>query len=1047
MKKFNLAEWSLKNRSVIYFFIILLFSTGIFSYVNLGRMEFPDYTIRQMVVSVGWPGASAKQVEEQVTDKIEKQLQNTPGLDFLESYSMPGQAIIYVNLKMDANANVLQPTWFKVRNEVNDIKDTLPAGVVGPYFNDDFADVFGTIYAVTSDGFTYEDMRAEAEHIRRTLLDVKDVKRVELSGVQPEKIYVEIESSKLAKLGVDPNAIINTLQGQNAMSPAGMVETASDRVYLRVSGMFDDIESIRNLPIHGSTGTFRLEDIAKVERAYADPPEPEMYFNGKPAIGINISMDTGGNILNMGKALDGTVANIKKDLPLGMEVNKVADQSSIVKDAVNEFVITLALAILIVLLVCFISLGLRTGGVVAICIPLVIAGVLTGMNIFGIDLHKVSLGSLVLAMGLLVDDAIIVIESMMVKLEQGSTRNEAAGFAFSSTAGPRLTGALITCAGFIPLGLSKGSTAEMLGCMLWVVTMALLISWLVAGTATPLLGYHLIKVKGSARHANDSFDSKDQGLLLDIGISDEERDIYNTKFYRKFKHMLTFCLNRRKLVLGLTGLALVLAVSLMSLARQDFFPPPSRPEIVVDFRLPEGASIKSTDAEAQRFAQCLNGDKDISYYTYYTGQGAQRFLLSFVPSRPDTNYSQFIIVAKDLGARDRVLKRVDSLVAQQFPAVRANCRLLQSSPMFPYSVMLRVTGPDEGKVREIAKQVEDVMSTQSYLRNVNLDWNEKSKVLHLEVDQDKARILGVNTQSLSLLMQAQLSGAPITEYREGDKMVSIVFRIDDQNRTNLDNIKNLSIPLPNGQWVSLDQVAKISYDAEEGLIGRRDLKPTITAQAEVAGDITEIEASNKVYDSLKSIRGNLPSGYTIQLGANGETSEKAIGYLMEPVPLMIIVILILLMLQLRSIPKMFLTLMTAPLGIIGVGPALLLTNQPICFVVVCGILALAGIIMRNSIILIDQIEKQLAAGESTWNAIINATVLRFRPIMLTASAAILGMLPLTTSVLWGPMAVAMAGGLAAATVLTLIVLPVMYAAWYKVNQPIEASEASKVETI
>jgi len=981
-------------------------------------MEFPDYVIRQMVVSVAWPGASAQQVEEQVTDKIEKQLQNTPGLDFLESYSMPGQAIIYVNLKPEIGVAKLQPTWFKVRNSVNDIKDTLPAGVVGPYFNDDYADVYGHLYAITSDGFSYEDMRAEAERIRRILLNVDDVKKVELLGVQPERIYVEIESAKLATLGISPAMIINTLQSQNSMTPSGMIDTSSDNVYLRVSGMFEDIEDIRDLPIQAGNRTFRLGDIAQVKREYAEPPDPKMYFNGQPAIGIAVSMDDGGNILSMGKNIDKTIAEIEKELPLGININVVTEQSKIVEDAINEFVETLVLAILIVLLVCFVSLGLRTGGVVAVCIPLVIAGTLAGMNIFGIDLHKVSLGSLIIAMGLLVDDAIISIESMMVKLEQGSTRNEAASFAFSSTAGPRLTGALVTSAGFIPMGLSKGSSAEMLGCMMWVVAMSLLISWLVAGSVTPLLGYHMIKIKPH----------------------DEDFDLYNTRFYRLFRQILTWCLNRRKLVLVLTGGALVLAVFLIGLCRQDFFPPPTRTEVVVDFRLPEGSSLKATEAEAQRFAQRIDGDKDISSYTYYVGRGAPRFLLSFFPSTPNSNFGQFIIDAKDVEARERLVKKYDIILAQEFPSARSNCRVLQSSPMFPYGVMMRVSGDDESKVREIAKQAEQVMLSQSYLKNVNLDWNEKSKVVHLEIDQDKARMLGINTQGLATILQAQLSGAPFTEFREKDKTVYMVFRMDNQNELELSNIKDLNVPLGSGKWVSLDQVSKISYDAEEGLIGRRDLKPTITAQAEVSSGLTEVEAAQKISAALEPIRNKLPYGYKIEVGGNGELSADATGYLMEPVPLMIIVILILLMMQLRSIPKMILTLMTAPLGLIGVGPALLLTNQPVCFVVMCGILALAGIIMRNSIILIDQIEKQLKAGESTWNAIINATVLRFRPIMLTAAAAILGMLPLTTSVLWGPMAVAMAGGLAAATVLTLIVLPAMYAAWYKAVPAIEAEE-------
>ncbi|NPV89669.1 MAG: efflux RND transporter permease subunit [Firmicutes bacterium] len=1022
MKNFNLTEWALENKSVIYFFIILAFIVGAYSYQSLGRMEYPDYVIRQMVVSTAWPGASAQQVEEQVTDKIEKQLQNTPGLDYLQSYSTPGQSVIYVNLKVEVGKDQLQPTWFKVRNSVLDIKDTLPSGVVGPYFNDDYADVFGSIYALTSDGFTYEDMRAEAERIRRTLLGVNDVKKVELIGVQPEKIYIEMESSKLSKLGINPNSIIASLQAQNAMTPSGMIETSSDRVYLRVSGMFDDVDSIRNMPVNASSGTFRLGDIATVKRGYADPPEPKMYFNGQPAVGLAISMEEGGNILNLEKDLNENIAKINQDLPLGMELNRVADQPAVVKEAINEFVITLIIAIAIVLLVCFLSLGMRTGIVVALCIPLVIAGVLIGMKTTGIDLHKVSLGALIVALGLLVDDAIIVVESMKVKLEQGWDRGRSASFAFASTAGPRLTGALITSAGFIPMGLTKGSVGELLGSMFLVVAMALLISWVVAGTATPLMGYHLIKVK-PATHER-SF------------------DLYDTKFYRLFKQILIWCLNHRKLVLALTLAAFLGSILLMTLLKNDFFPPPSRPEIIVDMKLPEGASIQAADAEANKFAQTLEGDPDIVNYSYYVGQGAPRFLITFFPSVPDSSIAQFMIVSRDVDARDRLCNKINETLSQQFPSVLGQVRMLQTAPMFNYPVMLRVTGEDEGKVREIAKQVESVMVSQPYLNDVNLDWSEKSKVIHLEVDQDKARMLGVNSQSLASTLQSQLSGAPISEYREKDRTVSMVFRLDAMNRANLTGIKDLNIPTGSGQFVPLDQVARISYGAEEGLLGRRDLKPSITVQAKAGSGITDIDATKRVYDSLKGIREGLPLGYTIEVGGIKEMADLAIANLVKQVPLMIIVIVILLMLQLRSMPKMILTLLTAPLGMIGVAPILLLTRQPLCFVVYCGILALAGIIIRNSIILIDQIEQQLKAGESTWDAIIHAAVQRFRPIVLTAAAAILGMIPLTTSVLWGPMAVAIAGGLFAATLLTLLVLPTMYAAWYKVKPGTEIEDVS-----
>lgn len=1022
MKNFNLTEWALENKSVVYFFIILMFVTGAYSYQSLGRMEYPDYVIRQMVVSAAWPGASAKQVEEQVADKIEKQLQNTPGLDYLQSYSTPGQAVIYVNLKVEVGKDELQPTWFKVRNAVNDIKDTLPAGVVGPYFNDDYADVFGSIYALTADGFAYEDMRAQAERIRRILLDVNDVKKIELIGVQPEKIYVEMESGKLSKLGIDPSAIIAGLQAQNAMTPAGMVETSSDRVYLRVSGMFDDVDSIRNMPVSAGGGTFRLGDIADVKRDYADPPEPKMYLNGQPAVGLAISMDDGGNIIKLGKALNEGIAKINRDLPLGMEVSPVADQPLVVEEAINEFAITLIIAIAVVLLVCFLSLGMRTGGVVALCIPLVIAGVLIGMKTTGIDLHKVSLGALIIALGLLVDDAIIVVESMTVKLEQGSNRIKAASYAFTSTAGPRLTGALVTSAGFIPMGLTKGTVGELLGSMFWVVAMALLISWIVAGTATPLMGYHLIKVKPAAGgHASD---------------------LYDTKFYRLFKQILTWCLNHRKLVIGLTMAAFLFSVYLLTFIENDFFPPPSRPELIVDMKLPEGASIEAAEAEANKFARALEGDPDVINYSYYVGRGAPRFLITFFPAVPNAGIAQFVIVSKDVDARVRLSHKIDDILSKQFPAVRGQLRMLQTAPMFNYPVMLRVTGWDEAKVREIAKQVESVMISQPYLRDVNLDWNEKSKVIHLELDQDKARMLGIGSQSLALALQSQLSGAAITEFREEDRTVSMVFRLDALNRTSISDVKDLNIQIGNGQYVPLDQVARITYGAEEGLLGRRDLKPSMNVQAKVGPSVTDIDATKRVYDSLKEIRQGLPPGYSIEVGGIKEMADLAIGYLLQNVPLMVLAIVILLMFQLRSMPKMILTLLTAPMGMIGVGPILLLTRQPLCFVVYCGVLALSGIIIRNSIILIDQIEQQLKAGESTWNAVIHAAVQRFRPIMLTAAAAILGMIPLSTSVLWGPMAVAIAGGLFIATLLTLLVLPTMYAAWFRVKPETESQDVS-----
>lgn len=1014
MSKLNLTEWALKHKQLVYFFVFLVFVAGIFSYQQLGRMEDPDFVIRQMVVSVAWPGASASQVEEQVTDKIEKKLQDTPGLDYLKSYSRPGQAVIYVTLKDSVNEKDVRPTWLEVRNMVNDIKGTLPQGVVGPAFNDRFDDVFGNIYALTSDEYSYEDMREKAEQIRRTLLGVSNVKKVELIGVQSEKIYIEMESSKLAGLGIDPNIIIASVKAQSAMTPSGMIETSSDNVYLRVSGMFESIDGLRNLPIRVNERTFRLGDVAKIERGYADPMEPKMYYNGQPAIGIAVSMDKGGNILSLGTELDKTIAKIKKDLPLGMEVNQVSNQPKVVKESINEFVKSLWEAIIIVLVVSFLSLGFRSGIVVALCIPLVIAGIFVGMKIGGIDLHKVSLGALIIALGLLVDDAIIAVEMMTVKLEQGWGRFEAACYAYTATAFPMLTGTLITCAGFIPIGFSKGSAAEFTSSLFTVVTIALLTSWLVSVVVTPLLGYKFINPKHSA---------------------DKSHDMYDTKFYRMFRQALIWCLNNKKLVLGITAICFLGSVFLLKFVKQEFFPPSVRPELIVEMTLPEGSSLAATEEEAKKLADNLAGDSDIESYSYYVGKGAPRLVLTMDPKLPATNYAQFIIVAKNVEARESLNKKVDKLFTDEFENVRGNVKLIQTGPPSPYPVMLRVTGYDHGQVREIAKQVSDAMASNPSLTDVNFDWNEKSKIMHLEVDQDKARMLGINSQGLALDLQTQLSGASVAEYYEQDKTVGIVFRIDAQNRKDLASIKDLPIHIGNGKFVPLEQIAKISYDSEEGLIWRYNLKPTITVQANVVPGVTGNDATQKVYESLKSVRENLPPGYSIDIGGSLEKSKTSMSFLLQPVPVMIMIIVILLMFQLQNVSLMVLTLLTAPLGIIGVSLSMLLTMRPMGFVAELGILALSGMIIRNSVILIDQIEQHIKAGETTWDSIINSAVLRFRPIMLTAAAAILGMVPLIPSNFWGPMAVAIAGGLLGATILTLLVLPTMYAAWFKVSQP------------
>ena len=1013
MKRVNLTEWALNHKQLVYFFVILTFIAGIYSYRQLGRMEDPDFVIRQMIVSVAWPGASARQVEEQVTDKIEKKLQDTPGIDYLKSYSQPGKAVIYVTLKDSVNEKDVRPTWLEVRNMVNDIKSTLPQGVIGPSFNDRFDDVFGCIYALTSDGYSYEEMREKAEQIRRTLLGVKSVKKVDLIGVQPERIYIEMESSKLAQLGIDPNVIISAVKTQNTMNPSGMVETSSDNVYLRVSGIVDDLTALRNLPIRVNERTFRLGDVAKVERSYIEPMEPKMYVNGQPAIGLAVSMKKGGNILTLGESLDKTVQRLQKELPLGLELNQVLYQPEIVKSSIGEFVKSLWEAIVIVLVVSFLSLGVRSGIVVALCIPLVIAGIFVGMQIMGIDLHKVSLGALIIALGLLVDDAIIAVEMMTVKLEQGWNRFDAACYAYTATAFPMLTGTLITCAGFIPIGFSKGSASEFTSSIFTVVTIALLLSWFVSVLVTPLLGYKLIKPKHMA---------------------EENKDVYDSKFYHLFRRALNWCLEHRKLVLSITAACFIGSIGLLNFVKQEFFPPSVRTEIIVELTLPEGSSITATEQEAQKFAQSIAGDSDIASYSYYVGQGAPRFVLTSDPRLPASNYAQFVIVAKDLQARAALENKINKLFAEQFENVRGHVKLIQTGPPSPYPVMLRVSGYDHETVRAIAQQVSDVMVNNPNLSHVNWDWNEKNKVMHLSIDQDKARALGVDSQNLALSLQMQLSGATVAEFYEGDKTVNIVYRLDSQNRKDLSAVKSLPVHIGSGKFVPLEQIAVISYDAEEGLIWRRDLKPTITIQAEVLPGITGNDATKQVYGKLKSLRDNLPAGYSIDIGGSLEKSKSSMEFLLQPVPVMIVLIVILLMFQLQKMSLMVLTLLTAPLGIIGVSLSMLLTLRPMGFVAELGILALSGMIIRNSVILIDQIEQHIKAGEAPWEAIINSAVLRFRPIMLTAAAAILGMVPLIPSTFWGPMAVAIAGGLLGATILTLLVLPTMYAVAFKVKK-------------
>lgn len=1006
----NLTEVSLKNRALVWYFIIVTAIGGIFFYFKLGRMEDPNFTINQMVVTAAWPGASADQMEQQVTDKLESKFRDIPGVKEITSNTRAGTSVVYVTLRDDVDRSTIRDTWRDVRGFGNDVQSELPSGVYGPYYNDRFDDVFGSVYAITGDGYSMEELRQAAEKIRRQLATIDKVQKVKLLGVQTEKVYVEIESAKLAELGISPAVLANALKSQNEMTPSGMIETSTDNVYLRYSGIFDDENAVKNTPIQANGKTFYLGDIATVERRYAEPGDTAMYYNGQPAVGIAVSMEDGGNIITLGNELKTAMTSIQSEMTAGLEIHQVSDQPKVVEESIDDFVSTLREAVIIVLAVSFLSLGLRTGMVVAGCIPLVLAAVFCGMYIFGIDLHKVSLGALIISLGLLVDDAIIAVEQMSVQLERGHSRFDAACHAFRATAKPMLTGTLITCAGFIPVSFSKGMAAEFCSSLFPVIGMALVISWIVSVMIAPLFGYYLIKPAAKA----------------------DEGEMYQSRFYLAFRGLLNWFLEHRKIVLATTAGLFALSIAMMGMIKQEFFPPSIRPEIIIDMELPEGSSLKASSQTASRFAQFLDeNSEEIENYTYYVGEGAPRFVLTVDPKLPTDNLSQFVIVAKDADNRDALTAKLRDYLAENIPEVKTNISVIQTGPPAPYPIMLLVSGYDKDKVRDIASQVADRVAQDPNNTDINMDWNEKSKVLHLEFDQAKLRALGLSPQAVAQTVYTEVSGASAAQLYSGDRTIDIQLRLADTDRQDLSQIKNLPVYSAGG-YVPLEQLAKISYEAEDSLIKRKNMQPTITVQANIK-EGTANDATQKAYDAVKDIRDELPFGYKITVGGSLEDSEDSMKYLLIPIPAMIFIIMTLLMFQLRNGKDMILTLLTAPLGLIGVVAGMLLLNQAMGFVAILGVMALSGMIIRNSVILIDQIQKHIEAGETPRDAIVDSAVLRFRPIMLTAAAAILGMLPLMTSSFWGPMAVAIASGLLIATILTLLVLPVMYAVTYKIH--------------
>ena len=1010
----NLTELSLRHRTLVWYFIIVCALGGIFAYESLGRMEDPAFTIRQMVISAAWPGATAEEMQEQVTDKLERRFQDTPGLKKIMSETRAGQTIIYLQLRDELDASQIRPTWRDVRNFGEDAKHDLPDGVYGPYYNDRFDDVYGSVYAITGADYSYEELRAMAEDARRRILAVPRVQKVVLVGAQRERIYVEIALERLAQLGIPPTTITDALSAQDAMMTSGTLETASDTVHLRASGVFENIEDIRALPIAANGKIFRLGDIASVERKTIDPPDPKMFYNGAPAVGIAVSMEDGGNILALGTHLKELTAAIQQDLPLGAELHEVSNQPAVVQSSIHDFVETLALAIIIVLAVSFLSLGFRTGLVVAGCIPLVLAGTFVFMYLLGIDLHKVSLGALIIALGLLVDDAIIAVEMMSVQLERGMGRFDAACYAFTQTAKPMLTGTLITCAGFIPVAFSKGMASEFCAALFPVIGIALVLSWIVSVMVAPLFGYYLIRVKQNAD-------------------GEAAHDPYASRFYRLFRRVLTLFLAHRAVVLIGTAVIFILSLIAFPHIKQTFFPPSLRPELLVRLTLPAGASIQATQAEADRFMAVLNTHTDkIQNYAAYIGQSTPRFVLPVDPKADAANTAQFVITANDTAAREELADVIADARRNELSGVRVSTQYIQTGPPVDFPVMLRVSAPTTDEVRKLAEEVAAVVASDPNVTNVHLDWTEKAKAVRIDFDKEKLKLYGISAKTVKQMLYTELTGAQAAEFYTGDRTIGIVLRLRDTDRTNLERLGELPIATSGG-YVPLAQIAHLSYEAEDGLIKRHNLRPTIMVQAEITKGEGN-DAAMRAYEATKELRSNLPAGTTIETAGALEDSVDSMGYLMQPIPAMVFIIMTLLMIQVGTMGKMTLTLLTAPLGLIGVVLAMLLTNSAMGFVAYLGVLALFGMIIRNSVILIDQIKKHEEAGEKPMDAIIDSAILRFRPIMLTAAAAILGMLPLMRSIFWGPMAVAIAGGLIVATVLTLLVLPVMYAVAYRVKE-------------
>ena len=1019
MGNFNLSAWALANRPLVLFAIIFLGVVGTWSYGKLGQSEDPPFTFKAMVVQTQWPGASAAEVSRQVTERIEKKLMESPDYEFIRAYSRPGESQVFFIARDSMDSSDIPDTWYQVRKKVGDIRHTLPPDIVGPFFNDEFGDTFGNIYALAGEGFDYATLRDYAERLQLELQRVPDVAKVELLGLQDERIWIELDNVKLATLGVPLDEVQAALQAQNAIAPAGFFETPSDRVYLRVSGSFESVESIRDFPVRAGGRSFTIGDVASVRRGFADPPSPKMRFLGEESIGLAVAMQEGGDIVRLGEHLEAEFARLQDTLPLGMTLKKVSDQPQAVRSSVAEFVRVLGEAVLIVLVVSFFSLGFRTGLVVALSIPLVLAMTFAAMHYFGIGLHKISLGALVLALGLLVDDAIIAVEMMAVKLEQGFDRVRAATATYELTAFPMLTGTLVTAAGFLPIATAQSATGEYTRSIFQVVTIALLLSWIAAVVFIPYFGYRLLPVRSGATAST---------------VAADGHDPYATRFYQRLRGVLDWTVDHRKTVLALTALLFVGSLALFRLVPQQFFPDSTRLELMVDLKLPEGASLAATEQEAKRLESLLAGREGIANYVAFVGTGAPRFYLPLDQQLPSPSFAQFVLLTDSLEAREEVRSWLIGVFESEFPHLRARVTRLENGPPVGYPVQFRVSGEHVPTVRAFAHEVAAKMRAHPELANVHLDWEEPSKTVTMTIDQDRARALGVSSQQLAGFLQSSLSGAHVSHYREGNQLIQILLRGPADERARLSLLPSLSVPTTAGP-VPLEQLATLEYGFEEGIIWHRNRLPTVTVRADIYGSVQASQVTAEVAPTLQDIRTRLPHGYLLEVGGAVEDSERGQRSVNAGVPLFLGVVLTLLMLQLRSFARVLMVLLTAPLGLIGVTLFLLLLQRPFGFVAMLGTIALSGMIMRNSVILVDQIEHDIAAGRAPWDAVVEATVRRFRPIVLTAAASVLAMIPLSRSAFFGPMAVAIMGGLIVATALTVLFLPALYAAWFRLRRP------------